>query len=323
VQTDQCGVVTRKQALAGGLSPGTIRGHVESGRWQRLLPGVYATFTGPVPRICRLWAAVLAAGPEALLSHQTAAELQGLIDEPVELIHVTIPARRRLRALPGIVSHTSHRAERAAHPSRLPPQTRIEETVVDLTQVARSVDQALGWVVRAVARRLTTVDRLRTAFASRPKLRWRGPLLATLDDVGVGCHSTLELTYVRDVERRHGLPTAARQTTRVRRGGRWYNDVEYTDFSTIVELDGPPAHPDEARARDMRRDNAAVASGKTMLRYGPVHIRGEPCTTAAEVATVLQRNGWRGRPRPCGPRCVIAEAITPDSARDRPRSRSA
>jgi len=82
-------------------------------------------------------------------------------------------------------------------------------------------------------------------FASRPKLRWRGQLLATLDDVGAGCHSTLELTYVRDVERRHGLPTAARQTIRVRRGGRWYSDVEYTDYSTIVELDGPPAHPDE------------------------------------------------------------------------------
>ena len=133
----------------------------------------------------------------------------------------------------------------------------------------------------------------------------------------------MELAYVRDVERRHGLPTAARQTIRVRRGGRWYNDVEYTDYSTIVELDGPPAHPEDARERDMHRDNAAIAAGKTVLRYGPVQIRGGPCTTAAEVAAVLQRNGWRSHPKPCGPDCVIAETFTPGGVQNRPRSRSA
>jgi hypothetical protein len=81
--------------------------------------------------------------------------------------------------------------------------------VVDLTQTARDVDRAIAWVVRACARRLTTVDRLRDAFAARKKLRWRAELSMALADVASGCHSTLEVAYLRRVERRHGLPPRA------------------------------------------------------------------------------------------------------------------
>ena len=178
---------------------------------------------------------------------------------------------------------------------------------MDLTQTARGAAQAVGWVVRACARRLTTVDKLRVAFSARKKLRWRGELLATLDDVRDGCHSSLELAYLRDVERRHQLPAGRRQASRARRGGRWYDDVAYEAYRKAVELDGPRAHPAEARERDGRRDNAAIAAGITVLRYGVSDIVGHPCEVARQVAAVLRRNGWAGRPRPCGARCVIAK----------------
>ena len=58
--------------------------------------GVYATFTGPMTRDAQLWAAVLAAGPGAQLSHETAAEINRLTDRPSPFIHVTIPANRRI-----------------------------------------------------------------------------------------------------------------------------------------------------------------------------------------------------------------------------------
>jgi hypothetical protein len=88
---NQSGVVSRTQALRAGLSRDMIKFRVSSGRWRQLYPGVYATFTGVPTRRASLWAAVLSAGPGAVLSHETAAELQGLSDKPADSIHVTIP----------------------------------------------------------------------------------------------------------------------------------------------------------------------------------------------------------------------------------------
>ena len=56
-----------------------MQAKLDSGRWRRLHSGVYAAFTGPPDRAPVLWAAVLGAGPRAVLSHQTAAELHGLL----------------------------------------------------------------------------------------------------------------------------------------------------------------------------------------------------------------------------------------------------
>jgi very-short-patch-repair endonuclease len=251
-----------------------------------------------------LWAVVLQAGPGAALSHQTAAELAGLAENPADLIHVMIPLKRRVQGPRGIRYHASERVGTARHPTRVPPQTRVEETVVDLTQTARNADGAVAWVVLACSRRLTTVDRLRTAFAARKRLRWRAHLWAILSDVDDGCHSTLEVAYLRTVERRHGLPTARRQAARRRRGGRWYDDVLYEEYRTLVELDGSRAHPPESLDRDRRRDNAAVAADLRVLRYGVANVMGHPCRVAREVGAVLRLNGWKGRPRPCGPDCL-------------------
>ncbi len=301
----QAGVISRQQALQGGLTPGAIRSRLDTGKWVRLVPGVYATFTGEVTRLGRLWAAVLAAGPGALLSHNTAAELVGLVDNAEDPIHVTVPVDRKVVAIPGVRRHRSIRASSASHPTRLPPQTRVEETVVDLTQTSRTAEEAMNWIVRACARRLTTVDRLRTGFEDRNKLRWRAPVTALLKDVEAGCHSMLELAYLRQVERAHGLPAAHRQVVRLRRGGRWYDDVRYNDYATVVELDGQAAHPVYYRGRDALRDNAGVAEGLAILRYSAIDVASRPCHLAAEVGTVIHRNGWLGQLRRCGPNCQL------------------
>ena len=76
--------------------------------------------------------------------------------------------------------------------------------------------------------------------------------------VGAGAHSLLELRYLRDVERPHGLPAAQRQA-RARLGSRnAYRDVLYEQFGVAVETDGAVAHPPEARWRDRERDNASA-----------------------------------------------------------------
>jgi hypothetical protein len=301
----QCGVVTRAQALAAGLTVEGIRARIGARRWQPLFRSVYATFSGPVPRDALRWAAVLRAGDRAVLSHHSAAELIGLADADSPLIHVTVPADRRIRPIRGIAVHHSHRIDAARHPVRTPPQTRVEETVIDLTQVSASLEEAAGWITRACGRRFTRPERVAATLALRKKARWRAELLGVLADVGGGAHSPLELRYLRDVERAHGLPPAVRQHAVRGTGATRYEDVRYAEFGVVVELDGRAAHTDDARWRDMRRDNASVVAGRWVLRYGWSDVGGSPCAVAAQVATVLQAAGWPGQPRPCRPDCPM------------------
>jgi hypothetical protein len=208
----QAGVVTRRQALGCGLSTSTITSKVRYGRWRQIHRGVYATFTGPVSREARLWAAVLYAGKGAQLSRETAAELQGLSDRRSPLIHVTIPASRRVSPARGVVIHISARTDTGAcFPRGVLPRTLVEETILDLAGAARDLDDACGWVTSAFGRRLTSEGPLRATMNSRKKLRWRHQLDEMITAAADGAHSVLEFRYDRDVERAHGLPAAQRQ----------------------------------------------------------------------------------------------------------------
>lgn len=338
IAVQQAGVVTRAQVRAAGLSDAALRYQVLSGRWQRVYPAIYATFTGRLPRESRWWAAVLYGGDSAVLSHQTAAEAAGLIDGPQPssgsggsggrggsygassgsgdpcdepVIHITVPKSRKVRPQAGLRIHRSGRVQLAKHPNRLPPQTRVEETILDLTQGERSFERAFGWLTSGCGRRLTTPARLRSVLTQRRRLHWRDELTHALSDVARGCHSPLELRYLRKVERAHALPTGSRQSRGEQDGRRLYRDVHYRQWRTIVELDGKVAHPVENRWRDLHRDNAAVVEGDRVLRYGWQDVLRNPCRVAGQVAATLQRAGWPGVPRACGPACQILETLSP------------
>jgi hypothetical protein len=299
----QRGVLARWQAP--DMDWTAIRSYLRSNRWRPLYWGVYATFTGDPTREAALWAAVLRAGPEAVLSHESAAELDGLTSTRSAVIHVTVPVNRHVDPIPGLRTHRSLRLTEARHPSRTPPRTRIEETVLDLTQAARTFDAAFGWLCQACGSRLTTPDRLLAAMRLRPKMRWRDSLQSALSDISDGAHSALEVRYIHDVERPHGLPPARRQARITRGLGRIYLDNLLEHYRTCIELDGQAAHPAAERWRDIQRDNASAADGIITLRYSWADVTRWPCRTADQIATVLRLRGWTGTPTPCGQDCSL------------------
>jgi hypothetical protein len=220
---------------------------------------------------------------------------------------VAVPGRDLPRA-PELIFHRCNRLDQVRHPARTPPRTRIEETTIDLIQVAPNLDKALSWLMTACGRRLTTAELLLESVAARSRLRWRTELTSALADIGEGLHSVLEWRYVHRVERAHGLPSAERQA--ISRAGEQarYLDNRYRQFALAVELDGRAAHPTEARWRDVRRDNASASMGIVTLRYGWADVTEEPCRVAAEVASVLRLQGWTGRMRACGPGCPASRS---------------
>jgi len=177
--------------------------------------------------------------------------------------------------------------------------------VLDLTQVALTFDDALGWVCGACGGRLTTPQRVRDAMSQRARLRFRDALLLAPGDIAGGAHAVLEFRYLHNVERPHGLPRAERQFRAARGSRSEYRDMLYRRYLVAVETDGRLAHPAEARWRDVRRDNAAAADGIITLRYGWSDVTMRPCSVAAEVGAVLSRRGWPGPVRSCGRDCVL------------------
>jgi hypothetical protein len=299
----QRGVITRRQALAAGLTEKAIVVRLQSGRWQRLQTGVYAAFSGEPPRPAILWAAVLRAGHGAVLSHQTAAELHGLIDTPARLIHLTVPSGNQVRRPAGTTVHYSARLDQTRHPALLPPRSRVEDNVLDLVGDATSLDEVVSLISLAVGRRRTTAQLILAALACRRRMRWRADIVRALEITAEGAQSVLEHRYVTRVERPHGLPRGSRQRVVSRNGAHQYQDVSYDYYLVVVELDGLAAHPPESRWRDVRRDNTNTAEGMATLRLGYVDVSERNCESATLVGQTLRSRGWQGMLRRCGCSC--------------------
>jgi hypothetical protein len=257
----------------------------------------------------RLWAAVLYAGPGALLSHETAAELLGLTDRRCLVIHVVVPGNRRVRAPRGIqVHYSSHDYPRWPPRRGIPPHTFYGETIIDLVAASDNLDDVIAWISRGIARNLIGQAQLRAA--ARRRFRWHGQVDEIIERVAAGSHFPLEFRYERDVEQAHGLPAATRQARFVEADGtRGFRDRSYERYRLIVELDGRQFHPAEQRARDQARDNAAIASTGATLRYGWADVDRTLCETAGQVYRALRMRGYLGALRLCSAACrAIAAA---------------
>jgi hypothetical protein len=304
---NQAGVVSRKQALRSGLTPGAIDAKVKSGWWPQVHPGVYATFTGPITREARLWAAVLYAGQGAHLTHETAAEIGRLMDGRSSEINVTIPASRRVAAPNGIVIHTSSFKPMIWTPPGVPPYTLAEQTVIDLVQSAATKDDVIALITNGFNRRLLEENLLLAVMETRQRLRWREELREIIPLAAGGAHSVLEYHHDKYVQRAHGLPEPVKQAKfRKPDGTNGYRDRYYPDYGgLVIELDGKRFHPDDQRQRDQERDNYAAVTGTT-LRYGWTDVTRKKCETARQEAAALRHRGWTGTLKPCSPGCRAA-----------------
>lgn len=317
----QEGVVTTAQALAFGMSPGDIRWKVQSGRWQSVYRGVYATFSGKLSQDARLWAAVLRAGDGAALSHETAAERHDFAAGPSGEIHVTVPAASdpaRWSDLLGVVVHRSTHWRGFAEEMLHLPVTPVTTTVLDLVDSAETLDDAYGWLSRAISKQRTVPELLAPALAERKKFTRRKWLNDALTDISDGVTFPLERRWVYDVERPHGLPRATRQSSRPGADGLRFLDNLYEPWNVSVELDGlallgPGAiYLAEDLASDRRRSNeTTITAGTDTLRYGFREVANQPCDQAEQLARALIKHGWEAlRLKPCKrPGCLVGGLV--------------
>jgi hypothetical protein len=228
-------------------------------------------------------AALLYAGPDAVLSHATAAWWWGLIDEEPGVIEVS--SRRRAGVGNGVVIHRPRRQLDVTRLRRF-PITTLPQTFLDFAAVA-----PLGDVRRALAeadfRGILEVDAV-AAVAGRGKagaarlrkaLKRHEPQLAH-------ARSRLERAFFSLCETA-GLPLPELNV----RIGRWTADAVWRDQRVVVELDGHDNHHTRAQIdRDRRKEMALRAAGFVVLRYTWAQVTEEPELVIADlVATLLER----------------------------------
>jgi len=292
----QDGVISREQALGLGLGRRALSRLVGEQQWQVLAPGIYLTTNGAAPWRALAWAGVLVGGDDARLGGTAAGYLHGLTSVEPDPLLVLIPHASKVRSRDHWIFQRERAGARMYRVTGNPPRLLVEDTVLDLC-AAGGPDDAVTWLTTAVRDRLTTPERLIRALRGRARHPHRALLLGLLSDVAAGVESYLELLYLRDVERCHGLPQGERQLRSV--DGRVRCDVIYREQRVIVELDGLLYHDGIQRSRDMWRDNVATLDDWLTLRYGAWHLTHQPCEVGDQVAGFLVRRGWIGLPTRC------------------------
>ncbi len=208
VAAEQRGLVTRQQCLHAGLSSKAIEVRLRQ-RWVRVHRGVFQTQPGRDDFWTTALAGLLACGPDAAWSHDTAAYRWGLLSTAPRRLELLVPTDFAVRAPAGCEVRRLRRLDERVDPLRWPWVTTIEETLLDVAEYG-SVDRMFASLGRAFQRGLTDETTIMRRLEARAKHRRRALLTTVLVDVAAGAESAMEVRFLRDVERAHGLPVGVR-----------------------------------------------------------------------------------------------------------------
>ena len=232
-------------------------------------------------------AAILACGPESVLSHESAAALWNIRDVRSRSVEISVPAHVDPRPS-GIVVHrrTTLRSDDLATHHGIPVTAPIC-TLVDLSCRLRRA-QLEAAINEADKQGLTDPEALRSAlpaYAGRPGV---SALRRILDRrTFVLTDSELERRFLRIV-RATGLPLPKTQ----QRVNGFRVDFYWPDLGLVVETDGLRYHRTPAQqARDKVRDQAHLATGLTHARFTHEQVRYEPERVRSTLAAVTVRLG--------------------------------
>ncbi|HWC09600.1 MAG TPA: hypothetical protein VG455_00105, partial [Acidimicrobiales bacterium] len=263
----QDGLVARHQAR-DHLSRKQLESRLATGRLVIVRRGVYRFAGAAAGPWHDLRAAVLAAGPSAVASHHSAAELWGFSGVAADRPELSVPAPMRLR-LPGVRGHQTRRLPEAHTTTRRGiPVTTAARTLVDLC--GRIGADLLGHLVDECRRRALTD--LRELEQVHRDLVSRATRLATISAIlearRQGPHpgdSAGEMDLARLLTEA-GLPMPTAQHQVVTGGTVYVLDLAYPELRLGFEYDGWAVHGTRsAFDRDRIRGNALAAAGWTIL----------------------------------------------------------
>jgi very-short-patch-repair endonuclease len=284
----QHGVVARSQLLDVGFSPKEVTDRLARGILHSLHHGVYAVGHRALAPRSRWLAAVLACGPDAVLSHRSAAALWDLRPTTRAAIDVIAPRTRHRRD--GIDLHV---------PRCLDPEQRTEQHGIPCTTVARTLAD-LGAVIdrtaverachRAEVLGLLDIGAVERTLGSGRGRQGARHLRRFVDESRADqiTRSELEerfLTLCVDTR----LPRPA-VNTRIEVNGAVYEvDFLWRRQRLVAETDGwGPHRTHSAFDADRRRDADLLVAGLRVVRFTWRQLTREPDSVAKTLRALLE-----------------------------------
>ena len=283
----QHGVVAHAQLVEIGLSPEAIKRRVAAERLHRLHRGVYAVGHRSLTQRGRWMAAVLACGPDAVLSHWSAAALWGFRGHRGGPIHVTSPSKSKSR---GAIRR--HRAILAADEATIHdgiPVATVPRTNLDLAAVsdAHVVESCLR---QCEFLRLYDSLSLRDLVERHPGHRGNRAArtaLARLEEKPGETEEGIEERFLAFLDA-HRLPRPELNAWLEAQGHRYRADCLWRAQRLIAELDSWQAHGTRSAFQtDKSRDRRLLLAGYATTRITSHQLDHEPHALAADLRVLL------------------------------------
>jgi hypothetical protein len=286
----QLEVITRRQALAAGVTASSVRHRLGPGNsWQSLIPGVYLAATGTPTIIQQQMAAMLHAGRGSVITGPAALQQHRIRGPAADLIDVLIPASRRRQDAAFVRLHRTTRM-----PKRIwrfgplyyaLPARAVADTVRDLT----SLRDVRATVADAVQRGACTVPDLSTELDQGPSV---GSKLfrEALADVADGIRSAAE-GDLKDLLAKSGLPAPLFNASIYDSDGTFIArpDAWWPEKGVAVEVDSHEWHMSpHDHTRTLERQRRMGKRGILVLPYTPREIRTQPAKVIAAIRDALK-----------------------------------
>jgi hypothetical protein len=289
----QQGVARRDQLRSAGLTTTELRMRVRTQRWQSLGEIVVVAHNGPLTRLQQMWAAVLAHGDGAMLGGLTALEVEGLRNWSEPRIHVlTRRARTRsqLTGVPLVIHETRVDPGPGRVGKQAPRRATPERAAVDAASWHARPRASAALLAAVVQQRLTTPERLQSAWKLAGPIRNKRLIRLTIADISGGAEALSELDFA-GLCRRHMIGTVKGQAIRTDRAGRRrYLDGEIiapNGRRRLFEIDGSVHLEPEVHWDDLYRQNELVIAAEMPLRYSTFAVRFDESRVAAQLRRSL------------------------------------
>lgn len=281
-------LITRGQARENGIGRHAIDRALQTGRWQQIHRGVYATFSGELQRRHIIRAGLLYAGEDAVVTGAAACSAYGLRYVPTTQIVILVPAAVRREPMRGVEFRRTRvlPVPRSVHSIPCAPP---ERAVLDACRGDTSLDAIRAILCEVVRRGLTTPDRLMDVAR---RVRRNGPLVRrALEDVDVGCRSNPECE-VRDLirtsviipEPQWNQPISVGNTEGHEVAGLLIPKAHWKQARLAMEIDSAERHHfDDGPEATERRRSRYAALGWRVTPVSPRRVRDDSIAVLREL----------------------------------------
>ncbi|HET7304976.1 MAG TPA: hypothetical protein VFJ12_10565 [Segeticoccus sp.] len=287
--TDQLGLLTRRQLRRGGVTDAVMR-RAFGREWQLVLPRVVALFTGELTPDQRLTAGSLYAGPGALLTGPTAAELYGVTSDWVSaypLHRFVVRPSQTDRSSGFVVVRRSERSERHPRPLHGIRVVSAARAVGDAARVCRSPRDARQLAISALQSRVVSEQQIYDE-AIRGQVQHGQALRQGVRDFAAGAWSIAEVDLQQLLASSPVLPSAMYNPMLSTEGGAVLPtpDAWLDDVAAAIQLHSREYHgTEEDWNHTVMQDGRLTEHGIVVIPVTPSRVRDDPAAVLRHVET--------------------------------------